>query len=149
MVWLNGKKISTMQSSPKLENILLGLFNIISKIPLSMYKLKLPETMRRVHPIFQVLILRQNRQETIGGRPADNLEPVIVHGEKEWEVEEVAECRRRGRKLQYFFSWKGFGPANNSWEPRRNVENVRLAVEDFDSKHPTVAAQHRRSERRK
>jgi hypothetical protein len=85
----------------------------------------------------------------ITDRITEEPEPVVVQGEKEWEVEEILDCRRRGKKMEYFVSWKGFGPADNSWEPRGNLDNAKLAIDNFNSKHPAAAERHRRSRRRK
>lgn len=39
--------------------------------------------------------------------------------------------RGRGRTLEYFVRWKGFGDEEDSWEPARNLKNAKKAVDDF------------------
>jgi len=55
--------------------------------------------------------------------------PVIVEGEKEWEVEEILDSRRIRGQLQYLVKWTGF--ADPTWEPEENL----IEVEAFDNYH--------------
>ena len=39
--------------------------------------------------------------------------------------------RGRGRTLEYYVRWKGFGDEEDSWEPVRNLKNAQAAIDDF------------------
>ena len=39
--------------------------------------------------------------------------------------------RGRGRTLEYYVRWKGFGDEEDSWEPVRNLRNAQAAIDDF------------------
>jgi hypothetical protein len=67
-VWLNSRQISASRTSPKLEHRWLGLFPIPSQISPSAYRLTLPNSMRGVHPIFHVSVLRKHDVDTITQR---------------------------------------------------------------------------------
>ncbi|KAA1116677.1 hypothetical protein PGT21_050140 [Puccinia graminis f. sp. tritici] len=148
-VWLNSKNISTTRPSPKLDHRWLGPFQISKKISQSAYKLTLPLSMQGVHPVFHVSVLRKHNPDTITGRRHPSPEPVQVNNEEEWEVEGVLDCRRRGKKVEYLVSWKGFGPEENSWEPKVNLEHCRELVAEFNIKFPDAASRHKRSRRMK
>ena len=62
-----------------------------------------------------------------------------MEGHPEYEVEEILSSRKRGRGIQYLVKWKGYGEEENTWEPRRNVENAREAIEDFYHEYPMAA----------
>jgi hypothetical protein len=87
---------------------------------------------------------RQHQRKT-----AKPVEPVVIGGEVKWEVAEVLDCRTRGRKKEYFVSWKGFGPKENSWEPKGNMANCAEAMKEFNTKYPDAASRHKRRRRRK
>lgn len=56
-VWLNGKNILITQPSPKLEHRWLGPFDIIKRVSTLAYELKLPISMKGIHPVFHVSLL--------------------------------------------------------------------------------------------
>jgi hypothetical protein len=92
--------------------------------------------MSRIHPVFHVLVLQHHKPDTITGRRTELATPIMVEGEMEWEVEEVLDCRQRGKRREYLVSWKGFGPEENLWEPEANLDNCAKALEDFNKKTP-------------
>ena len=47
------------------------------------------------------------------------------------QVDYIMDQRGRGRTLEYFVRWKGFGDEEDSWEPARNLKNAKRAVDDF------------------
>jgi hypothetical protein len=132
-VWLNSRQISTTRPCPKLGHQWLGPFSICAQVSTSAYKLTLPASMRGVHPVFHVSVLRQHNVDTINQRKQPPLTPIAIVGREEWEVEEILDCRKRGKKIQYLVSWKGYGPEENSWEKEDNLDNCRKAVADFNS----------------
>ncbi|OAV85211.1 hypothetical protein PTTG_30698 [Puccinia triticina 1-1 BBBD Race 1] len=103
--------------------------------------------MRGVHPNFHVSVLRKHNPDSIEGRTPDEPGAVVVDGKEEWEVEEILDCRRQGKKIQYLVAWKGYGPDTNSWEPDINLTNCKELVEEFNSKFPDAAGQHQRRRR--
>ena len=56
-VWLNAKNIKTKRPSKKLDHKRLGPFEIERKVSSHAYKLKLPLSMRFLHPVFHVSLL--------------------------------------------------------------------------------------------
>ncbi|WAR59601.1 hypothetical protein PtB15_11B246 [Puccinia triticina] len=148
-VWLDGRNILTTRPRPKLEHRWLGPFPIASRISTSAYKLTLPLSMQGVHPVFHVSVLCKHKPNEIAHQQRRTLEPVTVNGGDEWEVDGILESRRRGRTTQYLVSWRGFGPAENSWELEANLKNSRDLLAEFKSKFPEAAARHWRTRRRK
>ncbi|KNE95009.1 hypothetical protein PSTG_11706 [Puccinia striiformis f. sp. tritici PST-78] len=149
-VWLSSRNITTTRASPKLLDRWLGPFLINSQIsPSAYYKLTLPPSMKGVHPVFQISMLRKHTTDQIEGRRRAEPGPIIVDGEEEWEVDQLLDCRKRGRGREFLVEWKGFGPDSNSWEPETNLSNSKELIDKFDKKFPTATNKYKKRRRRK
>jgi hypothetical protein len=148
-VWLNSRQIATTRPSPKLEHRWLGPFPIIGKVSNSTYRLTLPDSMQKVHPVFHVSVLCKNTPDSIEGQYHPPPDPIEVEGQEEWEVDNILDCRRKVRGVKYLVSWKGFGKENDMWEPARNLNNCKELVAKFNKRHLEAASRHKRSRRRK
>jgi len=67
--------------------------------------------------VFNVVKLSAALEDPILGRkPQAPLLPIVVDGEKEWEVEEILDSCWHQRRFQFLVKWKGFSREYNSWE---------------------------------
>ena len=90
-----------------------GPFKVLEKIGASAYKLELPPSMSRIHPVFNEVLLHPYKKPHYESQQNLNRpEPIIVDQEPEWEVEEILASRynRRRRRAEYLVHWKGYGP---------------------------------------
>ena len=139
MVFLDASDIQTTRPSLKLSHRRLGPFPINSQVGNSVYRLRLPPSMGRLHPVFNVVKLSLAPLDPIPGRRTSPPPlPEIVDGKEEWVVEEILDSRMVNRKLCYLVKWEGFGVEHNSWEPWDNVHVPEL-VTDFYQRHPGAA----------
>jgi len=140
-VYLDASDIQTTRPSKKLSHRRLGPFEVVKKVGKGAYRLKLPRSMSRLHPVFNVVKLTPAPLDPIPGRrPNPPPPPEIVDGEEEWVVEEILDSRMANRKLRYLVKWEGFGVEHNSWEPWDDVHAPDLIAE-FYRKHPGAARQ--------
>jgi len=135
-VFLDASDITTSRPSKKLSHRRLGPFQVERRVGSSAYKLRLPRSMSRLHPVFNVVKLLPAPEDPIIGRkvtpPPD---PIIEEGHEEWEVEQVLNSRTHRNRLQYLIKWKGFGLEHNSWEAASDVFAPDLVAE-FHRHHP-------------
>jgi hypothetical protein len=106
----------------------IGPLKVLQKVGKVAYKLQLPQSMSRAHPVFHVSLLSAYRSDGTVHPPA----PIYVEdGVPIYEVEAVMDhrevSRRKGQVTkQYLIKWKGYGPENNTWEPERNLNKAAL-----------------------
>jgi hypothetical protein len=127
----------------------MGPYPIACQISTSAYKLTLPASLRGVHPVFHVSVLQKNNPDSIAQRQHPKPTPIEINREEEWEVAEILDCRKRGKKQEYLISWEGWGPEENTWEQETNLENCKQKVKEFNKRYPEAANRHKQQKRRK
>jgi hypothetical protein len=137
MVYLNRKNIKTTRPSLKLDWKNLGPFEIIQKINDVAYKLKLPPAMSKLHPVFHVSLLHPMKESNLQNRLVEPPPPVEIDDAIEFEVDDILDSRKkRNGDIEYLVSWKGYSPADNTWEPAANLINAQELVAAFHRNYP-------------
>jgi hypothetical protein len=131
-VFLDASDISTTRPSRKLSHRNLGPFIVEKQISPNAYRLKLPHSMSRLHPVFNVIKLTPAVEDPIPGRRAQPPPPpVVVSGGEEYVVEKILDSRLRRGKLQFKVRWKGYGVEEDSWESSADVHADALVKEFY------------------
>ncbi|QRW23889.1 Retrotransposable element Tf2 protein [Rhizoctonia solani] len=128
--WLDAKNVKLKTLSPKLTEQRLGPFKVTQKISDRAYRLELPPSMR-IHDVFYVGLLskvKRDKKRTFENRPP----PVTVDGEEEYKVEGISDAKERNGKWFFRVKWKGYGPEENTWEPRENLKNAEKILEKYE-----------------
>src|ERR1700742_4725911 len=136
LVWLNAKNIKTARPSKKLDHKRLGPFEILKRVSENAFRLKLPHSMRFLHPVFHASLLSIHRPNNISGRVQPPPPPIEVEGQSEYEVTAILDSRRRRNKLQYLVQWSGYENTAEArtWEPVENISNSRSLITTFHRK---------------
>ena len=152
---MNAQDIKIKVPARKLADVNLGPFKIVEKIGNLDYRLALPRSMKRLHPIFHVDKLSPWKGNEINGLRPTPPPPIVLDDHEEWEVREILNSRlkeytipgksRRSKAkkttvLEYQVSWKDFDDSEDSWEPAENLENAPELVEEFHRRHPLAPA---------
>ena len=113
----------------------IGPFTILDRIGSVAYRLELPESMHRIHPVFHVSKIKPYKAS---GRVQPPPVPIEIEGELEYEVERILDKRikKRGRRknyTEYLVKWLGYGHEHNSWESAKSVANAQELVQAFEN----------------
>ena len=124
-VYLLCRNIKTKQPSQKLNHQKIRPFTIEKQTGPVNYQLRLPESMKHLHPVFHISLLEpapQNAQIT---------ENVKIEEDDEYEVEKILKHKRINGRPFYLVKWKGYGTSENTWEPIANLKGCHQAMQDY------------------
>ncbi|CAM6088286.1 unnamed protein product [Calypogeia fissa] len=135
-VWLSTTNL-LVKGNRKLGARRIGPFSVAKCIGDVAYELSLPETMRHLHPMFHVSLLKPyiSRPSTFSNPHPTPPLPQVVDDHIEYEVDRILQKRiiRRGRKVivEYLVLWKGFPLHEATWEPIGNLTNCANILQEF------------------
>ncbi|KAJ9522566.1 hypothetical protein QJQ45_008328 [Haematococcus lacustris] len=111
-----------------------GPFVVEAKINANAYKLTLPATMSRLHPVFHVSLLKKYSGSDVGIMPP----PVEWMDETPvYYVERLLDHRyvRAGKAGEFLVQWEGYDASFNTWEPRANLTGCDKLLAEYNAIH--------------
>ena len=137
-VWLEGKNIKTLRPMQKLGDKRYGPFKILKKVGATSFKLDLPGGWRKIHPVFnEVLLSPYHSPQFPSQQQRLSPPPVVIGEEPEWEVESILQAKVSGRgKVSYLVQFKGY--PEPEWLPPENLYNATDEVAKFYCKVPNA-----------
>lgn len=136
-VWLNLRNVRTQRPSKKLD-WLHAKYEVLEVPTPHTVRLNVPTG---IHPVFHVELVRPAASDPLPSQVVDDSEPppVIVDGEREFEVEAILDVRRRRRgrrsRMEALVKWTGY--PEPSWEPLNEIQDVS-ALDDYERMHGPV-----------
>ncbi|GLB45948.1 putative retrotransposable element tf2 155 kda protein type 1-like [Lyophyllum shimeji] len=142
-VYLDASDIQTTRPSKKLSHRYLGPYTIERQVGPLAYKLRLPRSMSRLHPVFNAVKLRLAPPDPIPGRRARPPPPPMLIDDEEWfDVRGHPGQRFFRRKLQYKVKVeRATAMKTPPGRPVENVAHARDLVREFHRRHPTPPKQ--------
>src|SRR3979490_2131693 len=135
-VFLGASNIRTTPPSRKLGHRYLSPYVIQSQVGKHSYKLQLPLSMSRLHPVFNVVKLIPAPEDPIPGRRAEPPPPPeLVDGEEHYVVEKVLDSRLMRGRLHFLVKWEGDGYGENTWVAEEDMA-APAKVREFYQLHP-------------
>lgn len=135
-VILAAKNIRQLRPSKKLSDRYLGPFEVVKIMGEhgQAYQLKLPPSYR-IHDVFHVSLL-----EPWDGRSGDEgePEPIPIEGQLEYEVKSIQAHKETNSGRKYLVRWKGYSPAEDTWEPAANLGNAGEVVQQYLREAPAA-----------
>ncbi|KAG9082422.1 hypothetical protein FRC07_014207 [Ceratobasidium sp. 392] len=131
----HAKDINTDRPSKKLSAKRVGPFEVIRKVGTHAFEVRLPPTMK-IHPVFHISKLFLKKEDPFNQEPIPLPPEIAPGGEEEYEVDHILSSRRHRGAIQYYVSWKGYGPEENTWEPYEHLTNAQEELQVFHRQHP-------------
>jgi hypothetical protein len=137
-VWLEGTNINTDRPIKKLDNKQQGPFKIIGKEGESVYRLELPKTWKKIHPVFNEKFLSPFTPTQYPSQQLPKPAPlIIVEGFEEYKIDELMDSKFSRGKLQYLVKWKDYPNCVDwMWEPEDKILPDNRT--EFHEKHPSA-----------
>ena len=136
MVWLSSRNIKTIRPSKKLDDKMLGPYEVLKRVG-AFYRLKLPPSMK-IWNSFHPNLLRKNLDDLMDGQVPDAPRPVETDNGDEWLVDDILDSRYhgRGKRLQYRVKWNGFD-RDHEWynTDRGEFNNATDVVQEYHRKN--------------
>ena len=123
----------SVAGSKKLSSRMLGPFEVTERIGRLAYRLLLPESMSKVHPVFHVSLLKRPKD---GGRGSAPPPAMLLDGQEECEIDKVLSHRQMPHKNQpnhreYLVSWRGMGPEEREPLSKNKLHNAADVVQEY------------------
>jgi hypothetical protein len=140
-VYVKAQFFRTLRPSKKLSEKYLGPFTIIAQAGSHSFTLRLPDSMRAVHPVFHVSMLETAPPNTIPNRVQPPPPPVEIDGEPEFEISEILDTKidkRRRCQLLYLVRWAGYEGTDEetTWVLATELGHASELVADFHAAYP-------------
>ena len=140
-VYMKAKYFRSTRPSKKLSEKNLRPYPIIPQVGSLSFTLRLPDSMRVVHPVFHVSQLEPAIPNTIPNWTQPPPPPVEVDGKLEFEISEILDskidCRRKTCKLLYLVQWSGYEGTDEEtlWLLATELGNATELLDKYHSQY--------------
>jgi len=73
----------------------------------------------------------------VEGQKVEKVKLVEVNRFKEWKVEIILNKRKIREVVNYLMQWKWFTAENNTWKRKKDLENTKEIVAEFEERLST------------
>jgi len=121
------------RKSEKLTECFVGPYKVKGIVSSNAIELELPKSIK-IHPVVNVSRVQLYKPQVEGQK---KIPPklVIIEGEEEFEVEKILNKRTVREKEKFLVRWKGYTVEVDTWKNRKNLENVKELVEEFEREY--------------
>jgi len=119
--------------SKKLTEHFVGPYKVKGIVSSNAIELELPKSIK-IHPVVNISKVQLYKPQ-VEGQKKILLILLIIKGQEEFEVEEILNKRMIRGKEKFLVRWKGYTAEEDTWENRKNLENAKELVEEFERKY--------------
>ena len=111
----------------------MGPYKIKRIVSTNTLELELPSSIK-IHSVVNVSQVQLYRPQ-VEGQKKTLPKPVIIEGEKEFEIEKILNKRIVRGKKKFLVQWKGYIAEGDTWKSRENLKNMKELVEEFEREY--------------
>ena len=130
LVWLEATNLHMANLPRKLAPRRYGPFPIDKKLSKVAYRLRLPKHWH-IHNVFHASLLTPFIPSSRTSQKLTMPLPELIDGNDEWEVERILQDKFIRGKQYFLVRWKGYSSAEDTWEPKRNLNHAKRALSDY------------------
>jgi len=130
--------------SEKLTERFVGPYKVKGIVSSNAIELELPNSIK-IHPVVNISRVRLYKPQVKGQKKIPP-KPVIIEGEEEFKVEKIINKRMVRGKERFLVRWKGYTAEEDTWKSRKNLENAKELVEEFEREYKEEDEELRRQE---
>ena len=127
----------TGQTCSKLKDRFLGPFTIVEQVSPVSFRLQLPTSMRRVHPVFHVDRLEVYHTSDFAAPAPPRRPPVQATDANTFDADAILDVdfNRNKSGLRFLVRWAApwDDPSHDSWEPLRHVQDCSALYQFLES----------------
>jgi len=117
----------------KLTERFVGPYKVKGIVSSNAIELELPNSIK-IHPVVNVSRVQLYKSQVKEQKKIPP-KPVIIKGEEEFKVEKILNKRMVRGKEKFLVRWKGYTAGEDIWENRKNLENAKELVEEFEREY--------------
>jgi len=141
-VFIRSQYFQMTRPSKKLFKKYLRPYEIVAQPSPQSFTLCLPDTMRAIHPVFHVSMLKPAIPNTFQQRSGPPPVPVRIDRELEYKISKIVDSKidcQRACKLLYKVIWLGYEDTNNNfkWVLVTELKHAKELLNDFHLKYPS------------
>ena len=91
-------------------------------------------TIVKIHPVININRVYKYKEQVNRQRKKQPA-LIVIKGEKEYEVEKILNKKKFRGKDRYLVQWKGYMVEENTWEPKKNLGNIKELVKEFEEEY--------------
>ena len=136
LVLLSTKDLKWQMKGKRLEKLtehFVGPYKIKGIISSNVIELKLPKSIK-IHPVVNVSRVQLYKLQ-VEGQKKILPKLVIIEREEEFEVEKILNKKMVREKKKFLVRWKGYITEEDTLENRKNLENAKELVEEFEREY--------------
>ena len=132
MGWIGSEILSQSQPNGH-TNKYYNSYTIEHSMSKNAYKLILLSSMKNIHDVFHVFLLKSYRDD----HENEKSSLIELNEKNQWEIEKILNSKVRYEKINYLIKWLKYSNTDNQWLFVLELKNIKELIQNFHRKYST------------